>query len=146
MLNGPSSHNKEFFIEDYYSILNHILQDEEDAKIQIYAKIFKGIILDLIPLEYKIHIIKSARELKFSDFELMRRLYINDKYEFKVPGNRTKQIKQLTNTNDPMESHSIQSLIRLGFLLDKDGNDPPWPSKLLKMLVELLYDEKELKA
>lgn len=138
--------NKEFSIADYYSILNHILQDEEDTKIQVYAKIFKGIILGLIPLKYKIHIIKSTRELKFSDFELMRLLYINDKYEFITPGNRINQIKQLTDTNDPIKSYSIQSLIRLGFLLDRDGNKPPWPSELLKILVELLYDEKELKA
>lgn len=135
---------KKFSIDDYYSLLTHVVQDEENEKTDIYVKIFQALILDLIPIEYKRHIIKSTKDLKFSDFELMRLLYINEKYEFKAPGNKVNQIKSLTNLQDPMRIYSIQTLIRLGYLFDKDGTKPPWPSDLLKFLVELLYEEDAL--
>lgn len=135
---------KDFSIDDYYSLLTHVVQDEENEKTDIYVKIFQSLILDLIPMEYKRHIIKSIKDLKFSDFELMRLLYINEKYEFKAPGNKINQIKSLTNVQNPIQICSIQTLIRLGYLFDKDGAKPPWPTDLLKIIIELLYDEDVL--
>lgn len=134
----------EFSIEDYYSILNQLIQDEEDRKVEIYAKVFQAILLNLIPNSYKLHMIKSIREVKYSDFDLMRRIYINEKYEFVAPGNKTNQIKRITQPADPIELHSIQTLIRHGYLRDKDGNKPPWPSELNKFIVELLYEPEQL--
>ena len=133
-----------FSIQDYYSLLTYVVEDEEEEKTEIYAKLFQGLILNLIPPEIRLHLIKSVRELKYSDFDFMRKLYINEKYEFKAPGNKINQIKSLTISSDPLACYSIQTLIRLGFLYGADGAKPPWPTNLLKSLVEFLYDEDNL--
>lgn len=135
---------QEFSIDSYYSLLNHALQDEEEQKVDVYAKIFKGLQLGLISNEYRLHLIRGIRELKYSDFEFMRRIYINEKYEFKHPGNRINQVKALTVTRDPVKSYSIQTLIRFGFLSESDDKKPPWPTNLLNILVEFLYNPQDL--
>jgi hypothetical protein len=134
----------EFSMDEYYAILNHVVQDEEDSKVKIYAKIFQGLQLRVIPDEYRLHLIKCSRELKSSDFELIRQLYINEKYEFKGPGNKISQIRSLAVSADPIRAHSIQTLIRWGFLSTIDVNKPPWPTQLLKFTAEFIYDEEDL--
>ncbi len=138
--------DKEFSIDEYYSLLNNVIQDEEDKKVDIYAKIFRLILLEKIPEKYRSHIIKSSRELTYSDFELMRTIYINEKYEFKAPGNITIQVRNITQPKSPLETYSIQTLIRFGYLSEGVDNKPPWPTELLKKIVECLYEENELKA
>jgi len=135
---------KEFSIDEYYSLLNHVLQDEEDQKIDVYARIFQALQLGLILEKYRKHIIRCCRELKYSDFNLMRLIYINEKYEFVGPGNRVQQIKALTESNDPIKAYGIQTLYRLGCLSEVDKNKPLWPTELLKIIVELIYDEADL--
>ena len=136
----------EFSVEDYYSILEKAVQDEEDRKVEIYAKLFRCLIMGLIRDDYKLHLIKASRELNFSDFEFMRQLYINDKHEFIRPGNRLSQISDLTSPVNPMRAYSVQTLIRLGFLNERETHKPPWPNDLLKSFVELLYDKDSLTA
>src|SRR5437867_939136 len=63
----------EFSVEDYYSILEKAVQDEENSKVEIYAKLFRCLIMGLIPDDYKLHLIKASRELNYSDFEFMRK-------------------------------------------------------------------------
>jgi hypothetical protein len=134
----------EFSVEDYYSILEKAVQDEESSKVAIYAKLFRCLILDLIPKDYKLHLLKTSRELNYSDFELMRQLYINDKYEFRAPGNKLSQITNLTKPADPLKAYAVQKLIRLGFLNEREQYKPPWPNDLLKLTVDLLYDKDSL--
>ncbi len=136
--------NTEFSVEDYYSILNQLIHDEEDEKVAIYAKVFQAILLGLIPDDFKIHILKSIRELKYSDFDLMRRIYINEKYEFVAPGNKRSQISRITRPKKPIELHSIQTLIRHGYLYEKDGTKPPWPTELNKFLAEYYTKKSSL--
>lgn len=138
--------DKDVSLDEYYSFLNFVVQDEEEKKIDFYAKLFRLILLGKIPEKYRTHIIRSARELKFSDIELLRQLYINEKHEFKAPENKRGQIKELTQPDSPMKLYSIQTLIRFGYLSDKDGTKPPWPTKLLKLLAENLFEESELTA
>jgi len=144
----PESRNEflrnQFSMGDYYSLLKHVTEDEENEKIEIYARLFQGLILNVISPEIKLHLIKAVRELEFSDFDFMRQVYINEKYEFKGPGSKSNQIKSLTVPRDPIKCHSVQTLIRLGFLYEKDGTKPPWPTGLLKMIVEFLYEEKDI--
>ena len=135
-----------FSIADYYSLLTHVVGDEEDEKVDIYVRLLQGLILGVIPQETKLHLIKAIRELKFSDFDFMRQIYISEKYEFKQPIDKKAQIKLLTLPTDPIKCYAVQTLIRLGFLYEKDGTRPPWPTGLLKMIVELLYEENDLTA
>lgn len=138
--------NKEFSLDEYYSLLNFVVQDEEEQKIDFYAKLFRLILLGKIPEKYRTHIIRSARELKFSDLEFLKQLYINEKYEFERPGNKISQISALTQAESPLKLYSVQTLIRFGYLSVRTEKKPPWPTKLLKLLVENLFDESELKA
>jgi len=129
-----------------YSLLTHVVEEEENEKIEIYAKLLQGIILKVISPEIKFHLIKAVRELRFSDFNFMRQIYISEKYEFKGPGSKFNQIKSLTVPKDPIKCHSVQTLIKLGFLYEKDGTKPPWPTNLLVTIVEFLYEEKDITA
>lgn len=138
--------DKEFSFDVYYSLLNFVIQDEEEQKIDFYAKLFRLILLGKIPEKYRTHIIRSARELKFSDLELLRQLYINEKYEFVGPGHKLSQIAALTQADSPLKLYSIQTLIRFGYLSDRKETKPAWPTKLLTLLVESIFDESELKA
>jgi hypothetical protein len=135
---------KKFSINEYYSLLNHVLQDEEDQKIDIYARIFQALHMGLIPESYRKHIITCSRELKYDDFELMRLIYINEKYEFVGPGNRVEQIMLLTTSNNPIKAYGIQTLHRFGCLSEIDKGKPLWPTELLKNIVELIYDDSDL--
>jgi len=52
----------------------------------------------------------------------------------------------LTIPTDPIKCHSVQTLIKFGFLYEKDGNKPPWPTNLLRTIVEFLFEENDLTA
>jgi hypothetical protein len=136
--------HKEFTIEDYTILLSHAVQDEEDDKVGIYSRIFQALLNKRIPDELKSHILKSSRSLLYSDFEFMKEIYLAGIYEFKDEGNIEEQIKHRTRVKDPIKNLSIQNLIRLGFLYDKDGSKPPYPTDLLKTLISSIFKEDEL--
>ena len=137
--------NSEFCLADYTLLLSHTVQDEEDEKVEIYSRIFKALQKDLIPLPFRLHILKSSRSLSLSDFELMREIYIAYTHAFKDEGNRARQVEERTTSMDPMKNLSIQSLIRLGYLYEKGPDNPPYPTKLLETLVCAIYQDEELK-
>lgn len=136
---------KEFAIEDYTILLSHAVQDEEDDKVEVYSRIFKALQNERVSKELKSHVLKSSRDLLVSDFELMREIFIACTFEFKDEGNIRDQITKRTRTTNPLKNLSIQNLIRLGYLYDKDGTKPPYPTDLLKELVTAIYSEDELK-
>ena len=137
--------NKEFCLADYTLLLSHAIQDEEEEKVEIYSRIFKALQNDLIPPSFKLHILKSSRDLSRSDFGLMREIFIASTYEFKDEGDRDRQVKERTTSMDPMKNLSIQNLIRLGYLYEKGSDQPPYPTELLKTLVCAIHQGDELK-
>ncbi len=70
----------------------------------------------------------------------MRKLYVVEKQD--QPRNK---IRDVTKPENPIEMFSIQTLIRYGLLRDSEGTMPPWPTDLLKQLLEILYNKNELK-
>lgn len=148
LLDGiPQESQKEFLtskfsIEEYYSFLSQLVQDEEDRKVDIYARIFQGLVLTVLPQDVRLHLVGAARELKFSDFDLMRRIYISDRFEFLGSESTSEQIEAITKTEDPIRMSSIENLVRLGFLVGTER--PLKPTKLLYSIVELLYQQDEL--
>ncbi|HLA49763.1 MAG TPA: hypothetical protein VJ000_01075 [Thermodesulfovibrionia bacterium] len=152
----PEEELKEFLekpisLEDYYTFLSNAVRDDEESKIAVYSKMFKALVHGIVPQEYKLHFIKSARELTYSDIELMHKLYI----EYKDKGVIFAEFKKVIDTNDPITNFSIQTLIRLGFLLEKDIEDPTWgeigkkkiePSNLLEVFVKAIYSPEELSS
>jgi len=132
---------RQFSLDDYYSILHRLVQDEENEKIGIYAKLFQSLVLQALPPDWKTTILKAARELSFSDFDLMRRIYVSDKFDLIGCSNKRSQIERFTKTNDPTMSASIENLIRLGFL---SRQDPPMPTRTLRSSAEAVYDASQL--
>jgi hypothetical protein len=98
-------------------------QDEENAKVDLYARLFQALVSGIISFEYKIHFIKATRELRKFDFDTMRQMYIYDTYELMGFADRSAQLSSLINPTDPLTTVSIDNLTRLGFLWRR--NDPP---------------------
>lgn len=134
----------EFDSQDYVLLLSHAVQDEEDEKVEIYGRLFKALQKELLPAPFKLHILKSSRQLSRSDFDLMREIYVAAKYKFKDEGDLERQIAARTVSSDPMKNLSIQSLVRLGYLYEKRGDASPEPTELLTTIVHAIYEDEEL--
>lgn len=131
-----------FSVEEYYSLLNHVVQDEEDKKVRSYAKLFQGLILRALAPEFRLHLIKAARELKQSEFDLIRLIYIHSKYELIGWHSTSDQIEAVTKTDKPIVAASLENLIRLGFLSGKGQS--PKPTELLELAAEMVFEDGEL--
>lgn len=144
-----------FSLEDYYSLLSRAVQDDEDSKVGIYAKIFHALIKKAIPEKYKLHFTKSIRELSYHDIQLIREIYIRAKYEFKRGPGLSKQVITFTNTDDPIKNYAIQKLTGLGFLKTTEYESIKYgevkekegliPSDLLYAIAEVIFDPEDLK-
>lgn len=143
--------NKEVSEDDYFLLLKYVLEDEQDAKVDIYAKIFRAIALNEISIQYKAHIARTARDLTWNQFELMKEIFLvgNENYFTgqQVATSLTKLLVKDPRDN-PIASHDIQQLIRLGFLLERlqGAGLPNFPQKtmLLDEIVKAVYDSEEL--
>jgi len=105
-----------------------------------------------IPEKYKLHLIKSVRELTHYDIQLIREIYIRAEYEFIEEGevDKLRQVQEVLRTDDPIKNISFQTLTRLGFLssqvvdLGVVRTDGPMPTELLNICANILFDPQEL--
>jgi hypothetical protein len=147
--------SEEFSIEDYYTLLSNAIQDDEDAKTKFYSNMFKALMKNQIPAEYKLHFIKAVRELSCRDIEKMQEIYIYSKNEIKHGGYAWGASNSLKA--DPIENISNQALERLGFIemkrpseeYDFKNNGPkelkyPFETELTPPLIEILFSPEEL--
>lgn len=121
---------KPFATEDYYSFMRHLLDDEENAKASIYAKIFGALINGEIESNFKPLMVRSARELSVFEFDLIT--------EYHAKKNNRLALQKLGHTKDPVKAHAIQNLIHHGYLFDKDGTRAPMPTELLSKMADIL--------
>src|SRR5208337_3381347 len=128
--------NKEFEIDDYYSILSKLVNDDEDKKTPIYSALFKAILKGMIPTQNKAHFIRAAKELTYSDIETMRILYIRSHFELKGEGNIANQVQQIISSRLPEIYVSVQNLTRLGFIETRTWAHTP--NQLLFDFIQLL--------
>lgn len=119
-----------FTPDDYYAFLKYLLDDEEIGKASIYGKIFRALICNQIEMRFKALMVRSARELKLVDFEML--------LEYDAASGDDFKIKHMAVSIDPMRLHSIQNLIHYGYLSDKDGTKPPYPTPLLRSMAVLI--------
>lgn len=91
---------KEFDIDDYYSLLTSSINDLESEKIKIYSQIMHSLISQDIDKNTKIQIIKTSRELTFTEFDFLRKLYINTKYDLMKPYGKESQVEKLLSGTD----------------------------------------------
>ncbi len=109
--------------EDYYTLLGCVTQDEEEEKVEIYAKIFKRTVIEKFPELLKRIIIKQARDLSMYDIKLMRKIYMLGEFD-KFTGNE-KINDLLVNKfeNNILVEYSVKNLLKLGFIEPKGDKD-----------------------
>lgn len=137
--------DQDFSVEDYVLLLSHAVQDEEEEKVEIYAKLFKALQKESLPAPFKLHILKSSRQLVRSDFDLMREIHLAATLRFKDEGDRERQVAERTVSSEPMKNLSLQNLVRLGYLYEKNRDASPQPTELLKTVVHAIYEDDELR-
>jgi hypothetical protein len=84
--------------------------------VSFYASFFRALIERSIPQEYKVHLIKSLKELTVSDLALLRKIYITSRHDFVNRKGKSELTRSIVETQDPIEASSVQTLIRLGFI------------------------------
>ncbi|ABQ27666.1 hypothetical protein [Geotalea uraniireducens] len=136
--------NNEFSIEDYCSLLSSAIADDEQVKLQYYSTLLKSVILNKINPVYKIHILKSLKELSSEDIDYAKEIYIASKHVFKGPNSISAQVKSLVSPGDPLKIVSLQKLTRLGFLVNSTKDECLMPSKIMEEVVESIFSEEFL--
>lgn len=150
LLEGMPKQEKEklferpFLLDDYYALLSNSVQDAEEAKVKIYSRLFKAIIIGSVPDSFKLHFIKSVREFTTYDIDVMREMYIRATHNVCEKGDIF-PLQKFLETNDPIRNIAIQTLIRQGFLLeDTRGERRLHLSELLKVFVKIIFEPDEL--
>jgi len=140
--------DKEFTVEDYYSVLNNLIQDEEDEKTPFYARILESIMRGTLREPHKIHFLKAIRQLTCSDIQLMRNVHIASPHRFQGLGNKKKQVQEHLNEAHPMRIISIQTLSRLGFVTRGGARygefEHHFPTELLDTFATTIFFAHEL--
>lgn len=134
----------DFSMKDYIQILSYVVRDDENEKMDVYARIFKALQNNAIPQNYRNHFLRSSRELLTDDIEFMRKVFIVSKFKFKDDGDIDHQMRNLTITTDPIINLSIQNLVRTGFLYEKPATGPNKPTEMLNAFVNIIYTPNDL--
>jgi hypothetical protein len=108
--------DKDIDAEDYYILLKHAIQDDEDRKTNYYAELLRKIALKQVPEEYKFHLMKIAKELTFFEIELVRKIYIYKMFRLIPSQGPVEHLSSLLSSNDFQVKSAIESIIRLGIL------------------------------
>jgi hypothetical protein len=125
-------------VDVYYSILNHVLSDEEDEKVEYYVKLFKFLALEDAERQYKQHLVKIFRELNKADFVLFEQL--NDLYfKMRIESNQSVPVIIVTTItatgakiypfvedakSDTLKNFSLGKLISYGILMPDEQRKP----------------------
>ena len=138
---------KEFSVEDYYSLVSNAVEDAEDDKVGIYARLFRSIVEGKVEQPYRRHFIRSAKDLSLEEIELMRRVYVNARYAIKGEASMQGRVKALLgpSSDDPLKGICVDRLLRLGFVERPNTWDASESAnRLLHKFVEASYPVEDL--
>jgi hypothetical protein len=143
-IDKPEILNKEIEFNDYYAVLSSAIQDIEESKVNFYANLLRNLILEKISKDYKIYLLKTAKELTFEEIELLRQFYICQKYNL-IPreGSGSKKPSSFLKLNSDLKRVAVNNLTRLGFITQEENKEPKI-TDLAKLLVQSFYKENEL--
>lgn len=123
LLMGDADHEKfehflkaPFELDDYYAVLSSCVQDIEAEKVDIYSSLMKSLIESKLGQELRRHFIKSCKELTYSELNLLKLLYINNKHDLMTVGGTKQQVKALLSTKDTLRMLAIEKLKSFGFI------------------------------
>lgn len=134
----------EFSMKEYTQLLSHVIQEDEDEKVDVYARLFKALQSNTIPTKYRNHFLRLSKELHIDDIEFMRKVFIYSNFKLKENGDIRRQMEGLTNTQDPIINISVQNLVRMGYLYEKSGTKPNYPTDMLATFINVVYYPDEL--
>lgn len=132
---------KEFDLDDYYSILSSCVQDIEDEKIKIYAQLMQSLILKILDKNVRRHFITTSKSLAFQELSFLKELYINSKFDLMTVGGTSEQVKELLSSKDILKDLTIEKLVSSGFIhKNKSGLTP-----IGEQYAESIFSSNELK-
>jgi hypothetical protein len=134
--------NRSYSLDDYYSVLKGMLQDEEDEKVYFYSSLMKSIIEGTLNGNEKKFFIKTLRELSEYDLATIQEFYVLANYELTDNGDALDQVRQFCESASPLARASIANLVRLGYLEAKDDFYIPTP--LLEGLANAIFPPEKI--
>ncbi len=134
--------DKDIDAEDYYILLKHAIQDDEDRKTNYYAELLRKIALKQVSEEYKFHLMKIAKELTSFEIELIQKIYIYKMFKLIPKQGPVEHLSSLLSSNDFQVKSAIESIIRLGMLerIEQDFK----VKDLALIAAQTLFKESEL--
>lgn len=142
---SSSDHQK-----DYLAILNYVLEEDEEEKIQYYAKLYRYLVLKILFPDFKKKLIKIFKELSRSDFEVLENIYTLIKAVQKTKGMpqtsynynekpEHKLYKYFEDIpKDTLNNIAIQKLKSLAILDQPQGSPHPKETQLLMQIGEII--------
>ena len=131
--------------EDYFSILNAAILEDESAKMDCYATFLRNHLLGVVPSEYKLRLLKALRDLTQEELQTLRRGYIAATQDMMTAGGTAQQLHELLNPRGDVELAVLESLRRFGFLrVQKNGSYEP--TRLAELAAKLYFAPDELTA
>ncbi|ALP54976.1 hypothetical protein Tel_17120 (plasmid) [Candidatus Tenderia electrophaga] len=124
--------NGEFEESDYHAILGSCIQDIEDEKTEVYARLLRSLIIDPPHKNIKIIFIEASKNLSLSDLEYLKEIYIQSKYDLMTVGGTSHQIEILLKQTDTIRGISINRFVNLGFLNNEKANITELASDFIK--------------
>lgn len=134
---------KPISLDDYYALLSAALQDNEELKVPLYANMLRCFVEERVPVQFRIHFLRAARELTFQELELLRKIYIYAKYDLIPVSGPSEQVSSLLQSRSPMQQVMNQNLERFG-LLSRGTKAEFKLSDVLFTLAEALFLREEL--
>jgi len=132
---------KDFDLDDYYSILSSCIQDIEEEKIELYSQLMQSLIVKTIDPNLRRHFIVVTNLMTYLELSFLKELYINSKFDLMTVGGTSEQVKKLLSSQDFYKGLAVEKLISNGFVMkDKSGL-----TEVGEKFTETIFSSGELK-
>lgn len=132
--------NSEFEADDYHAILSSCLQDIEDQKTDVYARLLRAFIVESVSEDNRQLYIQAVKNFSMADIRYLRIIYINSKYDLMTAGGSSGQLKELFKTQHPLRQISLSRFVYMGFVRSNEMD----LSELGQRFVQLCSTKDEL--
>jgi|ERR1051325_361657 hypothetical protein len=129
---------QEFSANEYTTLLNLTLSDEEDEKVFHYARLLRGLVTQSWDSRTRRHLIKAFKALASSDFDFLLELIDVSHSAPAKSGVSTDRLTKSLAAHDPFSGATLQALTNWGFVARKDRAIWPSPTPLAEIVSTLL--------
>lgn len=129
-------------------VIKKLLQDDDEKKTKYYSKLIVNISTSQYDDVRRKHLILTLSNLSMSSIEMLRKFYVNSKYELEPSGNINYQLNKLSHTKNGVILSSLNLLQNNGLIFKDNSNNSISlvyePTDLLIELAENIFDDLEL--